>query len=369
MIARLKKPAAYALRRLPRHFVPKVLSVRSNEFREGPPNGLDREHLYELGAQHLGVPVDTVSHQHLSNWKPTGAYRVSVRSKSRARWTVIYKDADYAFESVPAQLGLPIVLGQPEFHILSTHSGNLSEFLPEIYWVQHISGAQRYQYLMEDLSKRWYRPTSQRDVLAAAAAIPRFHEALRQSISVETREYLIRYDTSYSAALRKYVEASIGRYLKQCDLPIVAELWEEWPTVSSVHEEGAPPTFLANQPIHGDFNAWNLYLYWRRQGRLKAVDWEWAGVGVPHVDLASVLKHTSADVQRRALSSYALGDSRLSPQEHERVYHWCRMQDAIRDAGYVADQLLYLDYVPKGQSSFIVGCLKRAIQAAKALSA
>jgi thiamine kinase-like enzyme len=72
--------------------------------------------------------------------------------------------------------------------------------------------------------------------------------------------------------------------------------------------------------------------------RVKVVDWEWAGIGVPHADLASLLKRVSPDDERGALEIFSRGYSQLGAEDHLRLFRWCQLERRLLDAGFIARQ-------------------------------
>lgn len=360
-----KNLAGYAMHRVPVHRRRASAIRDTSRLSPGLPPGLDSELFRGIAHSEGRLDVFQASYEHLSNWKPTGAYRVVARSKSGRRWTAVYKNADYGLDSVPAQQNLPAFIGRPEFSVLGSSGGALATFLPSVFWRER-AGDNTFRYLMEDLHWSWYRPITRGDLLAAAAVLPELHAGLSERF-VEGTEDLINYDRDYSVSLREYVHNSVVGFLERHPDPIATDLWKRWPDLVEVHSDAAPPPEMGNRLIHGDFNTANLYLHWRNR-RLKAVDWEWAGVGYPHTDLASVLKHASPSVQDRALAAYAANNEEFSLSEHRSVYAWCRLQDAIRDAGYVAAQFLDFEHTPRvAPADYLARSLRRAEEAARML--
>lgn len=348
------------LYRVPMH-VRRATGVHQADKRtHGLPPGLDHDVLHRVVRERLGTEVAGVSYEHLSNWKPTGAYRVIVEDGRGRPGTLIFKNADYSLDSVPAQEELPVTIGAPEYAVMSALREPLQSFLPDVYWTDDVAGEQRFRYLMEDLHWRWYRPMRGRDIMAAARAIPRLHEAIRAVVDPNAAG-LIHYDERYSEGLRVYVTENVERYLSLHPDQVSERLWEEWPRLEAAHIERVPDPAVGNRLIHGDFNIANLYLHWRSRDRLKAVDWEWCGLGYPHTDLASVLKHASSDVVKMAIAGYGNGFPDMSPVDHVRAYAWCRLQDAIRDAGYVAAQFTDFGHRPRVEPSvYLARTLRRA---------
>ncbi len=335
----------------------------------GIPSGVDAELLDQLILRHTGGRIARVSRQLLSNWKP-GTYRLILESDRRSRWSVIFKDANYGHDVVPAQRDLPVLLGAPEFRVLSTNGGPLAGFLPTVYHAAQVGDQQHFRYYLEDLEPNWYRPTIARDLHAVVACLPGFHQALNSSIAVDDAPELIEYDEAYSVAVREYCNARVEHYLARRPSEGVEAIWQAWPEMNAVHAEGAPSRSVGTRIVHGDFNNANLNLARTNRRKLKAVDWEWAGFGFPHIDLASIAKGAPPDVQYRLVEAYANLEPQLSLTEHDRMFQWCRLQDAIRDAGYVAAQVLDSEHLPRSNpEKYIIAALKRARQAGRALSA
>lgn len=357
-----------ALHRVPVRWRKGVGFYRGSKRVPGLPPGLSHDTLNEAAVIQIGDEIAEVWHEHLSNWKPTHTHRVTVKSKGGRYWTVIFKNADYGPEKVPAQRGLPVVLGRPEYRVLSSPASSSLDFVPTVYWTGRVDSQERFGYLMEDLDRAWYQPVSNGGLLAAVAALSQVHAGLQSSLAGDTAG-LIRYDSDYSVALRRYVQTSVERYLDRHPDATIEEQWDAWPTLSSTHEQAAPPAEFGGRAIHGDFNVSNLYIHWRSRNRIKALDWEWAGFGHHHTDLASVLKAAPDSLVQKALHMYARAFPEVSPAQHERLYTWCALQNAIRDAGYVAAQFVESSHIPRlDPPRYIADSLRHANTAQRALN-
>ena len=94
--------------------------------------------------------------------------------------------------------------------------------------------------------------------------------------------------------------------------------------------------------IHGDYNPSNVLYHVQRPEQIKLLDWEWAGVGVPHADLVSLMKGARPDVEERALRIFADHDRGLGLAEHRRLYDWCKLERGLLDGAFMAAQFLRL---------------------------
>jgi thiamine kinase-like enzyme len=99
-------------------------------------------------------------------------------------------------------------------------------------------------------------------------------------------------------------------------------------------------TMPTGAPIHGDFNTSNVHISKNGLNNIKLVDWEWAGLGLPLMDLASLLKRTKPEVEKQGLAIYSKHDFSLSPSTLKRFYYWCKLERGILDASFIAVQLL-----------------------------
>jgi aminoglycoside phosphotransferase (APT) family kinase protein len=91
-------------------------------------------------------------------------------------------------------------------------------------------------------------------------------------------------------------------------------------------------------PIHGDYNRSNVHLHARDAAETKVVDWEWAGIGVPHADLAALLKLVDPEHERAVLDVFMSGNPVLDAETHWRTFRWCQLERRLMDAGFLARQ-------------------------------
>ena len=306
---------------------------------DGLPAGLDWEVLDELCVRHLHSRLESVEHVHLSSWKQTGCYRVFVRAGSGRCWSVIYKNSVYDTEQIPALAGLPICPGVPEWLVYGSQAGELGRYLPAVYHRAEVTPSVHYTYLLEDLAGGFETGSDSAWIMTVARTIPAIHKAMAEWSRRVGPERLLRYDSAFYDELQGFVWRNLELYLKATSSGAVSEMWSIRPSISAIYLREEFRT-TPQQPIHGDFNLSNIL---RRRGRsdgMKIIDWEWAGVGHAHADLASLLKHAEADVEDRALRLYAGQDRRLSFEEHKRLYEWCKLGRALLDSAFLAVQCM-----------------------------
>jgi hypothetical protein len=317
------------------------------------PDGLSLDLVQEISKKTFCSTILEVSHIHLSGWKQAGAYRVSFRLDNGTESSLVYKVACYGYEEIPALEGLPVRPGQSEFVIYGLEDVPVSNFLPTVYWAKEWQAEKTYRYLCEDLGAEHYLLSRslriKQDLLFAAEQLPLLHDALERSLDADDRKRLLRFDREYSVALLGYARASIRAYEEKTSDAVVHDAMNRWPEVEGCYYRDE---FFDERPeglIHGDFNTSNIYIS-RNNKRLKAVDWEWAGHGVRHADLVSLLRGYSMRVQYEALERFSKQLKGLSFHEHRRWFHWCRLGRGLLDAAFLARQQLEskrrLDWIP-----------------------
>jgi hypothetical protein len=327
-------------------FVVGVRSLRRRRRRkvpvEGVPEGIAFETLDELCLQQLGQPLAHVSHLHLSGWKAAGSYRLLLRTRGGRHWSLIYKDAIYNLDHIPALAKLPITPGPPEFLIYGNARGALAKYLPAVYLCSEITPGEHYQYLLEDLGQEYQRNTSPEVILSTVAELRAVHRALSEWSPTVDEDCLLRYGYEFSVAVQEYARTTLERYAQRTASATVSELCELWPQVSAVYLRKEFHGFTTARPIHGDLNPANVRIHRKYPDRIKLIDWEWAGLGMAHADLVSLVGGRAPEVRQQALAVFSRQDNRLSLDEHRRLYQWCRLERALLNAAFCAAQLMGL---------------------------
>jgi aminoglycoside phosphotransferase (APT) family kinase protein len=255
------------------------------------------------------------------------------------RASVVYRNAVYDVDHIPALAGLPVKPGPVEYVVYTTAAASLRGYLPDAYVVREVVPGLRYQYLLEDLGSQYdhVRMEAAPEVAAALGAIRR---AMQEWLSQIDPARLLPYDHRFSVDLQAYVIESLTRYVDKESSETVSELLRQWEAIAAVHGDRAFHAGRPLAPIHGDLNRSNVLMHRQRKDWLKIIDWEWCGLGTPHADLASLLKNATPEVERRVMAIAAGEDSRLTPEDHRRLYAWCRLERGLLDAAFLAVQEL-----------------------------
>jgi len=232
----------------------------------------------------------------------------------------------------------------PEWMVYSFPAEGLGGYLPEVYRSMELTPGVRYAYLLEDLSGG-YEPRSDAGwMVAVASMLPEMHRAMNEWAARVGYGGLLRYDGGFHERLEEFVWRNLEVYLKTVPSSRAWEMWNARRSIEAVFRREEFRSAPAEQAIHGDFNPSNIL---RRRGgghAMKVIDWEWAGLGEAHADLASLLKHAGAEVEDRVLRAYAGQDRRLSLDEHKRRYVWCKLGRAMLDSAFLAVHSLMCPY-------------------------
>jgi len=302
------------------------------------PDGIAIDTLRQVCASQCGSPFSRVSCTHISGWKGSGSYRLVLKTVDWTNWSLIYRNALYRPQEIPALAGLPVQPGPPEYHVYCHARGPMAPYLPEVYSCIELVPGAHYQYLLEDLEQDYRIGCSQAAILRAAAALPAVHRTLASWAADVGRDGMLRYDRAFSIALEQFAADHLQRYALSSGSGIVRKACEMLPEIGRVHRRLLERFDGPGVVIHGDYNTSNILVHRRRRGAMKLIDWEWAGVGLAHADLASLLKAAVPDVERQALAIYAGLQPQLSTAEHRLRYLWCKLERALLDASFLAAQ-------------------------------
>lgn len=309
------------------------------EWTPGLPPGLPVELLDQVCRDVQSRPLSRSKFEHLSGWKESGAYRVEATLRGGKRWRLIYKDANYALDQLPALKGLPYRPGPPEFTLYHNPPELLVSFLPQCYWCEETQPNLRYRYLLEDLSEQYVRIRGEVDLLAAVEMLLPLHGAL-ESCWFEAESGLLRYDKAASSQLEFYTSEILGCYQQKHPGQTIDEFLKYWPEIQKIHRD----IHLFDQPlftvVHGDLNTTNIYRGQRQRDDFRLVDWEWAGWGNTYLDLACLLKRAEPELEERALQIYAGSRPLRTLSEHRVAYQWSQLDRGLLDASYIAAQVL-----------------------------
>ncbi|MGH6920552.1 MAG: phosphotransferase family protein [Geminicoccaceae bacterium] len=313
---------------------------------EGLPRGLDFETLDALCREHGRGALKRCGHLRLSGWKSSGTrgtYRLELLTEAGASWRLIFKDECYRSESAPALEGLPVSPGPPEAIVYRMQNASLSPFLPQLFWLREIEPGHHFQYLLEDLAGTYAempRGVAYSMKAARGLVLLQVQPALRSTFAGEHPDGLIRYDRRYSERLLEYAGRNLADYLALTADRAVATLLDRWRDVGSVHQLDEFYDDELRAPIHGDFAIHNVLAHRRDESRLKVLDWEWAGIGLPHADLAALIKHVRQEDQPALLQAFIEQYPGLEAEQHRRLFHWCQLERRLFHAAFLARQQL-----------------------------
>jgi hypothetical protein len=302
----------------------------------GPPPGVDEQLLAQICQKLTGFPATGYHHLLLSGWKKCGAYRVFLHNAGNKKTSIIFKNAYYDQEKIPALTGLPVQPGAPEFTIYQTPSPELQNFLPRLYLCRQLEAGRHYHYLLEDLSQNYTRCHQPAHILEAVRQLPQLHRVLDQWHQQLPAANLLDYQHGFSQALQHYALPRLQRYRQRHDSRSAAQLLRQWDGIIALLKSPCLKKSASTGVIHGDYNSANLMT--GQHAQLKVLDWEWSGVGFRHADLAALLKRTTATFEEQALQVYASLEPSLSFNEHLRQYHRCQLERGILDASFLAVQ-------------------------------
>ncbi|RPI93679.1 MAG: hypothetical protein EHM39_12700 [Chloroflexi bacterium] len=329
---------------------------------EGLPDGSEFDTLDQICHEQKGRSLQKAAHVHLSGWKSAGAYRLDLTLAGGQLWSIIYKNAIYDAEHIPAAEGFPVRPGPPEYTILCHASGTLAEVLPTIYLAEEITAGQHYRYLMEKINPA-YQPLSYSspELLEIAGRLPTLHRAWTEwTDTAGLKNQVLDYGGTFSARLRDTVHTNLIRYMQSVDSATVRQTLDRWSDILAVPSPDTVPVL-----VHGDFSPANIY---GAGGRIKILDWEWAGMAPSMADLAALLKRASPEMEQEALRRYSAGDPSHSFEEHNRLYEWSQLERGLLDVGYLAKQHLESPHSAASIPKYIDRSLQRALLACERLN-
>jgi hypothetical protein len=312
----------------------------------GLPSGLDLETLDALCREHGRGGLKHCAHLRLSGWKSggiCGTYRLELLTEAGASWRLIFKDECYRAELSPALQGLPVSPGPPEAVVYRMRHPFLAPFLPQLFWCREIERGRHFQYLLEDLAASYaerQRGTLYSLKAARGLALVQVQQALRETFAGKHADGLIRYDRRYSERLLEYAGRSLADYLSLIADGAVATLLGRWHEVAAVHQRDEFYHDDLRAPIHGDFAVHNVLAHRHDESRLKVLDWEWAGIGLPHADLAALIKSVRREDHPALVQAFVAADRRLDALQHRRLLHWCLLERRMFHAAFLARQQL-----------------------------
>ncbi len=329
--------------------------------RHGLPPGLDPSVVEASVARLGGSSVDRCAHVALSGWKSdTWTSRVFVVDADGRRHTVVAKVTDYD-DHVPAFDGLPYEPGRPEFGVLRSVLADpyaaLASWMPRPLFAEPID-EHRFVFVFDDVGRTHSARSGATDMLRAIAALSPMHGALRAA-GVPSDELLDLQPEHHADALVRYVREHLALVPESGAADLARN-------ANQLIERCATPAWAdaAVGPVHGDPNRSNV-LFARRSDALVFIDWEWAGRGLPHLDLACLTKVVPPELEDEAVVSFANADPRFTRDEHRALHERAKLHRSLLDASFMAAQRAAK---PGGVRFDLRSPIRRAHEAAAALT-
>jgi hypothetical protein len=310
-------------------------------YRRGTPPGLERETLRRVVREVSAGELKSISFRHMSSWKKSGAYRLLLHTTTGAKLTLVYKNALYSRDEIPALAGLPITPGLGEYVFFKHSMGEHAGYLPRVFLVEQLEKGRHYQYVMEDLTQNYRGLVGGQDRMNLCHALPDIHDSFKRIAAHPEARSLLRFDRDFAERLLTYSKKSLeANQGAQSDTAIGA-LLSDWANFSAVILAGADALY-SREPlilIHGDCNITNAMRH-KATGDFKILDLEWAGWGMPHQDLVSVLKGAPEELAMRCLDEFSRRQGNAGLERDLNIYRYCGIQRALLDAGFIGMQIL-----------------------------
>lgn len=348
----------------------KIYSRITNRLRsvsvDGIPKGLTFDEINELCIKHFDDHLVKVSYEHLSSWKAAGSYRLFLKTKKGIIRRLVYKNAVYNIDHIPALQGLPVIPGNPEYLVYKNARGASATYLPNVYLVKEVIPQKHYQYFLEDLNPKdftsAYKPKLS---LTVAQKISALHQSMDELLPIVDQTKLLRYDRRFSLAIEEYFHKNLESYLQKIDNQRIQEIYKLCPRILNLHARQEFQDLQVSRLIHGDLNGSNILIHKKDPDKIKFIDWEWAGLGNPHADLVSLVSSSQLEVEHQALAIFAKQNPQLSLSEHKRLYQWCKLERGLLDAAFMTVQQMQSSYQSKFllSSEFIENAMEKILNA------
>ena len=302
----------------------------------GPPPGADPNVLTDVAQKLLDAPPRIYQHASVSGYKEATAFVVWAEAASGKTARFFFKDVNLSPEHYPAVVGFPGLPGLPEAAIYGKPNDEVRAFLPGVHALVELEPEVRYQYFLADLNATHRWGFKKDDILWAVDRLLDVSAGIATWIDDNSADQLIKYDGEFPQVFVGYAHDALSRFNDRTNDARTARLLDRWDAVTSLYLAETPDH--ADDAIHGDFRRDNMFHDRRDATRITVVDWEYAGLGWIHNDLASLLKLSGPEVAEPALARIAAARPQRSPDEHWRLLQRCRIERGLLDAALVANQ-------------------------------
>jgi len=316
----------------------KILSlIPKNMETEGVPEGINQAVLNKLCISYLDDPLYRVMYSHLSGWKNSQTYRLKLECEGGSQWSLIYKKGVYGKNTIPALEDFPLKTGMAEYAVYSIPELTIMEYIPEVFKCEEIVAGEQYIYLIEDLGPNYRLAKKRTDVLNAAAAITNVYNSSGKILLKIDNNLLTNYDSEFSSSLKRYALKNLELFIKLHRNNQVDRICDLWDRITNIYDKKNDYLSLLSF-VHGDLKLSNILVNKGDESQLKFIDWEWAGIGLPHQDLASLLKRATPSLEMESLRLFSKSNNLLSHSEHRELYEICQIERGLIDCSFFASQ-------------------------------
>lgn len=357
-------------------YLPKLIATRiqksylsSQQKRPIPglPGKLDFDRIAGVCENYMNTSLVDMSYVHLSSWKQSGTFRLYLRTDQQRVKSLIYKQSDYDFSQIPALRDLPFQPGRPEYSVYKSKNINLQKYLPQVYLAEETIPRKQYHYLLEDLDEEYTKCSCSAHNLRTIAELKSLRQTLSDWLDHEDHQTWLIYDYETVNTICDYIYTKLSKYFQVTKNPLTKEVCKYISGMQDILISKSPFEKQKIFPIHGDLNPTNVFIHRNNPEKIKFVDWEWAGYGLPQADLAALLKFATEGNKVQALEQFTVIESSLSLAEHSQIYQYCCLHRSLLDAAFLASQMLE-SHSPTAinLTKHINAALKKSLQAYQA---
>jgi len=331
---------------------------------DGLPEGVDFETVSKICSTHFGEVLQQTSYVPPSDWTAAGKYRLLLQTRSERLLSLVYKEAIFDEARFPALSRIRIAPGPPECAIYRSGSGQLLRYLPAVYLCDELIPRKHYRYVIEDLDQEYREPSSKDDFLLLTRLLPKIHLALLEWLESGGEDEFIRYEGAYLQSLHQFSRETIDAIALAGDSDAAKRIRSSWKRILPLLDRKNFLDFIPMRPIHGDFNPTNIRIHREDPDDIKLVDWEWAGIGIPHSDLASLMKGAPKQLEEEAVEMFIRRIKGWTEEDQWKLYWTCKLEGGLLDAAFLAAQVgEEIDGGASEYRAYIEQALQRALDA------
>jgi len=309
--------------------------------KEGPPQDVPVEALNDMCWNQWNISPQSMWHAPIHSWKAASAYFVWLDLGGGRVERVVLKTAPATPRQYLEAARFPVTPGPPEFWIYNTAAPILSRHLAECLLATRLEERGTFLYVLEDLTTDHRKPPEVVGWRPGASHLEDLHAALTAAAERYGDHALIKYDRTFSESLLSHGEESLRRLHEITRNASALAVLDDWTTVSDLYMSSEFDLPELHTCVHGDYNTGNVFVAKDDATRVKVVDWEWAGLGLPHMDLASYLRSAPTDVVKAVLSAHSQRHDSIPASLHGRLFWRCALERSIWDASLFSDHVEY----------------------------